>query len=113
MARESLDDLLRGHAKRRGIYRGPVAWLGGEAPLLRFSSYDGEGTGEKFLARCDDHGERIEWPTPAEGSASGSRLRVDGGSSAPSLLVVQSVSDCLFQGQRVSRCPRRLESGLP
>jgi hypothetical protein len=43
-----------------------VAWLGGEAPLLRPTSYAGEGTGEKFLAGYDDHGEQIEWPTPAE-----------------------------------------------
>lgn len=61
-ARERFADLLREHAKKRDLYRISIEWLGAEAaPLLRLFAFHKGAETETTLARCDDHGEWIEW----------------------------------------------------
>lgn len=65
-ARERFDDLLRDHATRRGLYRVSVEWIGANAPLLRLAFYEDNAEKVTLLARCDDHGEWLEWTDPGD-----------------------------------------------
>ena len=65
-ARERFDELLRERARGRDLYRVSVEWLGADdAPLLRLVAHENGEEKAALLARCDDHGEWVEWLGPA------------------------------------------------
>ncbi len=61
-SRTRFADLLSEHSEKRELHRVSVEWLGAEdSPLLKLSTFEDGTEEETLLARCDDHGEWIEW----------------------------------------------------
>lgn len=61
-ARKRLSNLLSEHSRKRELCRVSVEWLGADdSPLLKLSTFENGVEEETLLARCDDHGEWIEW----------------------------------------------------
>lgn len=61
-ARSRFASLLSGYAKERELYRVSIEWLDADdAPLLRFSTFEGGDERQRVLARCGDHGGWIQW----------------------------------------------------
>jgi hypothetical protein len=63
-SRERFAATLAEHATERELYRVSVEWLGSETPLLKLSTFERGVERETTLARCDDHGEWIQWLAP-------------------------------------------------
>lgn len=61
LARECFAAALAERATESELYRFSVEWMDPQGPELKLSTFDGKMERETILARCDDHGEWIQW----------------------------------------------------